>query len=68
MADTFLDGGGVIADKPLPCGAWLRFNLGRPSAAVTVHVDGDGLRIVGQYRPLRVELVAANELRIEVAG
>ena len=66
MSDTYLDGGGVMADRPLPAGAWLRFNLGEPNEAVTVHIDGGGLRVVGQYRPLRVERVAENELRIEV--
>ena len=64
MTDTYLDGGGVLADQPLPHGAWIRYNPGTPDTAITVHTDDGGLRITGHYRPLCVERVAGNEVRV----
>lgn len=66
MTDTFIDGGGVIPDAPLPAGTWIRFILD-PALRdndIIAHVQDGKLHVRGVYRPLDTEQTAVNALDV----
>ena len=65
MTDTYIDGGGVVPDAPLPAGSFIRFSpTGDPKDDITVHVENGGLTVAGQYRELSIGPRAMNIVRI----
>lgn len=64
-SNTFIDGGGVYRDTPLPRNAHIRFNLPGTNKSITVYVDGGKLRLVGQYLPLFTDQIAINAVEVE---
>jgi hypothetical protein len=67
MTNTFVDGGGVLDDQPLPEDARVVFRVGPSGAdAITVCVERNQLVIKGQYRRLDPVLMEPNTLVINV--
>jgi hypothetical protein len=65
VTDTYIDGGGVVPDAPLPAGTRIRFSpTGDPRDDITVHVENGALTIAGQYRQLAVHPRAMNIVRV----
>lgn len=62
MTDTWIDGSGVVADEPLPEGAWIRFVLDPEirEKDVVAYVQGGKLHVVGPWRMLDIEQRALN--------
>lgn len=52
--DTFVDGGGVLDDQPLPEGSIVRFVIdpGDRQRDITVVLRDGDLKVLGPYRPL----------------
>jgi hypothetical protein len=56
VTDTFIDGGGAVADEPLPEGTWIRFVLDPSNRERDLRVrvlDGQ-VMIHGMWRPVVV--------------
>jgi hypothetical protein len=67
MTNTFVDGGGVLSDQPLPEDARVVFRVGPSGAdAITVYVEGGQLVVSGQYRRLDPVMLEPNMLVINV--
>ena len=66
MTDTYIDGGGVVPDAPLPAGTRIRFVLDASlrDNDVVVHVQNGKLHVRGVNRPLDTEQVAVNALDV----
>lgn len=65
MIDTFLDGGGVIADQPLGEGVWIRFHpTGNPEEDIRVAVVDGVVHAVGMWRMIDTRQTALNALDV----
>lgn len=63
--DTFVDGCGVVADKPLGEGTRIRFRLESDRQQdISVYVEDGVLHILGQYRPLIATTLESNHIDI----
>ena len=63
--DTFIDGGGVIADVPLGEGTRIRFWIDEDRQNdISVFVKDNVLHVVGQYRPLTTVIVEENHVDV----
>ena len=65
MADTFVDGCGVVADGPIGSGTRIRFKLDEDrSQDISVYVRDGVLHVIGQYRPVLVVAVEENHIDV----
>ena len=64
--DIFIDGGGVVADQPLPDGTRVVFQTGSSGVdAITAYVQQGKLVLKGQYRILTVDKLDSNTITVE---
>jgi hypothetical protein len=65
-ADVSIDGGGVVADTPLPLGTRIRLSpTGYGEQDITVYVEGTAVHVTGFKRALRVNVCSPNHITIE---
>lgn len=65
MADTFVDGCGVVADGPIGNGTRIRFKLDEDRQQdISVYVQDGILHIIGQYRPLVAVRLEENHIDV----
>jgi hypothetical protein len=66
VSDTWISGGGVFLDTPLPVGTRIRLSpTGRAEDDVEVYVEDGAVHVVGHRRPLFVIPEQPNHVIIE---
>jgi hypothetical protein len=69
MTDTWIDGGGVLPDRPLDAGSRIRFSpTGDPSDDIVAYVQDGALHVRGMWKMIDIRQVAVNSLDVVTMG
>ena len=65
MSDTWISGGGVVLDTPLPVGTRIRLSpTGDPADDIEVFVHEGRVHVVGHYATVHAERIEPNVVTV----